>query len=549
MRPLSLAAHRITLLGALTVWFSLLLATPAAAHAELVNISPANGAQLKTPPTQVQMTFTESVNLIDGGIRLVDEVGRTVPTPEPTVDGRIVTWPMPAGLPDGAYIITWRVVSADGHPVSGASSFGVGTATAAVPGSVTGTGTTGTTGSTVATGSTAPLPVVAIRLVGYLAFALFAGVAAFVLFCAPDTSKHPTLQRLARAGLIGGAAAAFAAILVQGPYTAGVSMSRVLDTSLLQQSLATTFGSAMVWRLALYAILALLAWRLPRILSELARWLVPAGVVGIAVTIAAAGHAAASGPLNLAVDALHTLTAGLWVGGLFALVALGRSVEPRALHKFSTLAMASVFTLIATGTLNALRKLDAVEQLWQTRYGLTLLVKLAVVAGTLAAAAVSRRRLQQHQVPLQSVRLEAALTVAVLAITALLTMTAPPPQRADPSTQAGLAPGATNEEVEISLGDQGKAVLAVLPATTTGSHLHLVITDTNGRPLPATGVSLKVANPGRDIAPIPVPMNRDNGVWVANYRFPFTGTWKAILTVDGIGPSAVVATADIRIRG
>jgi putative copper export protein len=126
---------------------------------------------------------------------------------------------------------------------------------------------------------------------------------------------------------------------------------------------------------------------LSRIVSELASWLVPAGVVGIAATIAAAGHAAASGLIDFSVDALHALTAGLWVGGLVALVALGRSVEPRALYKFSTLAMASVLTVIVTGTLNSLRHLDAVEQLWQTRYGLTLLVKLTVVAGTLAAAA------------------------------------------------------------------------------------------------------------------------------------------------------------------
>jgi copper transport protein len=551
MRPLSAAARRVALLGTLAVLFSVLVATPAAAHAELVNISPANGAQLKTPPTQVQMTFTESVNLIDGGIRLVDEVGRTVPTSDPTVDGRIVTWPMPADIPDGTYIISWRVVSADGHPVGGASSFGVGTAAAALPGFATGTGTTGATGGTVPTGSTAPWPVVTIRLAGYLGFALFAGVVAFVLLCAPDASRHPSLQRLARGGLVAGAAAAVAAILFQGSYTAGVSMSRVFDTRLLQQTLATPFGTAMVWRLALYGVLALLAWRLPRILSELASWLVPAGVAGIAVTIAAAGHAAASGVVDLTVDALHALTAGLWVGGLFALVALGRSVEPRALHKFSTLAMASVLTLIATGTLNSLRELDAAEQLWQTRYGLTLLIKLALVAGTLAAAAVSRRRLQRHQVPLRSVRLEAALTVAVLAITALLTMTAPPPQTAPPTDQTGqgAGPAVANDTLEMSLGDQGKATLAVAPATTTGSHLHLVITDSNGRPLSATGVSLKVANPGRDIAPIPVPMSIDNGVWVASYRFPFPGTWKAILTVDGIGPSAVVTTADLTIRG
>jgi hypothetical protein len=225
-------------------------------------------------------------------------------------------------------------------------------------------------------------------------------------------------------------------------------------------------------------------------------------------------------------------------------------VEPRALHQFSTLAMASVLTLILTGTLNSLRELDAVEQLWQTSYGLTLLIKLTLVAGTLAAAAVSRRRLKQHQVPLRSVRFEASLSVAVLAVTALLTMTAPPPQAAEPNIHAGhdAGPSAANDTVQMSLGGQGDAALTVLPATTTGSHLHLILTETNGRPLPATGVSLKVANPARDIAPIPVPMSMDNGLWVASYRFPFPGTWKTILTVDGIGPSAVVTTADITIR-
>jgi hypothetical protein len=110
---------------------------------------------------------------------------------------------------------------------------------------------------------------------------------------------------------------------------------------------------------------------------------VPAGVAGLAATIAAAGHGAASGVLDLGIDALHALAAGLWIGGLAALVGLGRSVEPRALHKFSTLAMTSVLTLIVTGILNSLRQLDSVEQLWQTRYGLTLLIKLVLVAGTL----------------------------------------------------------------------------------------------------------------------------------------------------------------------
>jgi copper transport protein len=548
MAPLSTTAHRVTLIATLAVLFSMLFASPAAAHAELVNTTPANGDQLTRPPTQIQMTFTESVNLVDDGIRLVDHVGATVPTPEPTVNAQTVTWPMPAEMPEGPYVVTWRVVSSDGHPIGGAFSFGVGTAAAAVPGSSTGADTPDAASGSLATRPTAPWPVVAIRMAGYVAFALLAGVAAFVLLCAPDTSEDRRLQLLARGGLLGGAASAVAAILVQGPYIAGVSMTRVFDTRLLQETLATPFGSAMTWRLALYGVLGVLIWRLPRIVTGLASWLVPAGVAAIAATIAAAGHGAASGLIGLGVDALHALSAGLWVGGLVALAALGRSVEPRALQQFSTPAMASVLILVVTGTLNSLFHLTAVAELWQTRYGLTLMIKLTLVAATLAAATVSRRRLRQHRVPLRSVRIEAALTLAVLVVTALLSVTAPPPQARAPTTHAGHDAGPVNDSVQMSLGDQGQAALAVSPATTTGSHLHLALTDKNGQRLSATRVTLKVANPDRDIAPIPIRMSKRDGVWVASYRFPLPGTWKAIFTVDGVGPSAVVTSGEITIR-
>jgi hypothetical protein len=239
---------------------------------------------------------------------------------------------------------------------------------------------------------------------------------------------------------------------------------------------------------------------------------------------------------------------------LIAIAALGRAVEPRGLHKFSTVAMASVLTLIATGTLNALRHLSAVDQLWQTRYGFTLLIKLALVAGTIAVAAVSRRRLQQYRIPVRSVRGEVALTVAVLIVTALLSMTAPPTQ-ANPN-QANLQTANTGQDAgaasvnavaQMSLGDYGTAELAILPATTAGSHLHLALSDNKGKSLKANRVTLKVANPGRGVAPLPVPMSIRDGVWVASFRFQFPGTWKAIVTVDGIAPSVIVTSADMKI--
>ena len=145
------------------------------------------------------MTFTESVNLSTRRHRLVDDAGATVPTPDPTVDGH-------CQLADASRSAGWglrrmAVVSADGHPVS--ALLRVGTARA-VPGPATGAGSADTTGSTVATGSSAPWPVVAVRLVGYVAFALPAGVPRSCCFAHRTPAKSPS-QRPTRGVLVGAA--------------------------------------------------------------------------------------------------------------------------------------------------------------------------------------------------------------------------------------------------------------------------------------------------------------------------------------------------------
>ena len=537
MAHMSTTVRRGILAGLLAAVFGLLLASPASAHAELVASTPGNGARLAQAPAEVQMRFTEAVNLIPGGIRLVDEAGASVRTSEPAVAGHTLTWRMPTDLAQGSYVVSWRVVSSDGHPVAGAFSFGIGAPARAVAGNT----------------PTTPWMVVAARLAGYLGFALFAGVVTFVLWCSPGTRTHPTLQRLVRAGLIGGALAAVIGLLLQGPYIAGLAMSRLLDPALLQETLGTPFGSAMAARLALYAALAALAWRLPAITTGYRRWLTPAGIAALAVAIAGAGHGAASGrPLDLGIDALHALTAGIWVGGLVALAVLGRGVPPLALPRFSTLAMGSVVVLVATGTLNSLEQIKDPLDLLLTRYGLFLLLKLALVAATLAAAALSRHRLRQGRVPLTSVRVEAGLTASVLAVTAILAMTAPPSQLVLPTNDPAAARSTaasrpTPTVVHMSLGEQGKATLQVLQPGTPASQLQVFLTDSNGQPLKSGGVDLKLANPDHDLAPIPVPLKPWNGAWSADYHFPLPGTWKAILTVQTPDHTGVVTTADITI--
>ena len=101
-------------------------AGPAAAHASLVSTDPGEGARLETVPAQVTVEFSEGVSLGAGYARVLSSDGERVDTGTAAVEGRILSIPLRADLPDDGYLVTYRVVSADSHPISGAFSFAVG---------------------------------------------------------------------------------------------------------------------------------------------------------------------------------------------------------------------------------------------------------------------------------------------------------------------------------------------------------------------------------------------------------------------------------------
>ena len=104
-------------------------ASPAAAHASLISIDPADGARLDESPDHVTLTFTEPVSAELGGVRVLDATGATVHQGAARANGAEVQIDLEPNLPDGTYVVSYRVVSADGHPVRGGSVFGVGEAT------------------------------------------------------------------------------------------------------------------------------------------------------------------------------------------------------------------------------------------------------------------------------------------------------------------------------------------------------------------------------------------------------------------------------------
>ncbi|KOG31630.1 copper resistance CopC/CopD family protein [Streptomyces resistomycificus] len=378
------------LLGTVLVLLLLGSAGPASAHAALRDTDPADGTVLKSAPRHLTLTFTESVGLLEDSFRVLDpdnhrlRVSPARHAPEGSDTARVT---LPAKLAEGTYVVAWRVVSADSHPVSGAFTFSVGKAT--ITAATTDTGP-------VEDPATESLYNIA-RYLAYLAVALLIGSAVFLTVCRPPDAAP--LRRLLRAGWLTLLGATLALLVLRAPYESGAGPAAALDPSALTRTLTTRPGLVLLARLALLVPAAVLLVRLPRRERPSRTWLAAGAALsaGLAVTWAAGEHASAGiqVPVAMTSSVLHVLATAVWLGGLTALLtSLYRSTSafpPAVVARFSRLAFWSVVVLVVTGVYQSWRGLGSWSAFSDTTYGRLLVVKLLAVALLLAAAGLSRR--------------------------------------------------------------------------------------------------------------------------------------------------------------
>jgi putative copper resistance protein D len=165
------------------------------------------------------------------------------------------------------------------------------------------------------------------------------------------------------------------------------------QSAILQSATSTLFGQLFLVRIAVLLGLALVLKRGTGLAEPLA---------ALALVLpAATGHAAASSPagftlVGAALDALHLLACGFWIGGLAVLVALFRRKEPNillALSLFSNFAMIAVLLLVMTGLINAASIILSGKGGPAAPYLGVLGAKLALVALMLTLAAANRFKL------------------------------------------------------------------------------------------------------------------------------------------------------------
>ena len=249
--------RRRLLLALLAGWLlaGVVTAGPASAHASLVSTDPGEGARVEQVPAAVTLQFSEGVSLGAGYARVLGSGGERVDAGTASVDGDVLTIPLRTGLPDDGYLVTYRVISADSHPVAGAFSFVAGNGDL-VPTSAAGAGN-----------RTNPVVGFVLPLTRWLAFAglaLAVGVPLLALLCWPGGWASPRLGRMATWGAVAVAVGALGSFLFQGPYAAASGPGSLLDPSLLRATLDSEAGRALLARFVLALALAVVlrpVWR------------------------------------------------------------------------------------------------------------------------------------------------------------------------------------------------------------------------------------------------------------------------------------------------
>jgi copper transport protein len=574
-------------LAATALPFLLLLALPgsAAAHAVLVDTVPERGTNPERAPERVVFRFNEPVETAFGSVRVFDSRGRRVDTggaDHPGGDARAVAVGLKAGLPDGGYTATYRVISADSHPVSGGFVFSVGDGGAAPAAPVDDLIASGDAGvvTDVALGAAKALTYAAIAVAaGGLLFLLAVWLPALREVAGADDAWRLAsesfvgrLRRVAAVTVATGAGAALLGVATQAASAAGSSAWDALDPQVIADMLGTRAGTTWGLRLVDWALLGVLLVAVasrqalpalrPASLGAVGQALPRGGrlaVLGPAVILlgflvlspALAGHAGVSVPTAVLFPAnvVHVLAMSAWIGGLalllLALPAATRRLQPAdrtrllsaALLRFSPIALGAVTALLATGILQSLFHLTSVGDLFDTAFGRAILIKAVLLAALIALGALNRRRSlprlrriaagggspgDEGRVLRRTLRTEIALLAGALAVTAALTSYPPPDS---------LAAGPFSTTTELGAA---RMELTVDPAAVGSNEIHIYLTN------PRTGaqfdrfrnLNVTLALPAKRIGPLEPRLDKAGpGHWVIrSAQFSPAGDWR--LTVS-----------------
>lgn len=487
----------------------------AAAHASLVASEPSAEAVLATAPQSFTLTFNEPVTVLR--LQLIDPRGRSHPVSAIDQDGATLRFAPPASLGEGAYVLSWRVSSDDGHPIGGALTFWIGAPGQRLPAIEV---------------PDDPLRRTAIwltRIATELTLLMAVGGAVFLgwIAAAPPRGARATCVVTALLGLV----TLILSVGLHGLDVLDLPIRQIGDAAVWRAGGAGSFGDAATLSgIALVLALAALRWH-----GWNARLLSLGAVVGLGTAFAVSGHAATAEPRVLASGAVwvHGVSLAVWIGALVPLaIAVGSKGDsaPATLRRFSRAIPPAVVALLISGVALAAIELGRVDALWQSDYGRVLIGKLALVLGLLGLALWNRVRLTPRLLAGEaaavrtmraSIFAELMLVIAILGVVGLWRFTPPPRSVAVQSAEVvHLHTERAMATVTLTPGQAGPIAITVLLQTADEA------------PLAAQALTVSLANPDAGIEPLSAEAQKAaNGQWQARLTAPVPGRWTLTLGV------------------
>lgn len=499
------------LLLALVTGLALLPLQQAAAHAVLLETSPAAGSVVAVAPSEIVLLFNEPMRIIGVTVMAADGTDMAPSVPANAVDGRIVL-PLPQPLPDGRYLVSWRIGSLDGHVLSGSFAFAVGEGMSASDLPV------------AESGSDAAQRwfMVAVRALSRLALFFAAGIALFRVLLSPPTALDSILDRRIRRLAVGAIVALLLLVGAEGAQRTALGIAG--------------FASPDAWRAALdmptiglhllsLAGLVLLALR-PRGIVALI------GALASFTTLATSGHVLTHLPMPVGQALMigHGIVAAMWLGAISPLRSSLATPDQAAVvalfRRFHGVAAIVVSAVLASGIVMAWLLLPRIADLWSSAYGLRLCAKLVAVATMLAIAAINRFWLTERAlagVADAKTRLSRMLRVDIVAAALAVVLAAglsfgPPPL-------ASLGTLMTADHYEIAL--------ELSPGRAGDNDIEIELIPMHGGPMAPLSVKLRAGSPSAGIEPmtldaIPVSPGRYR---IENVPLWAAGSWQIELDI------------------
>lgn len=572
-------------------------------HAFVINSSPSQSGSIASSPQQIDVFFSEPVDLRYSNLKVLDSNGKQVDKGDVRYlqnDESKLTVSVPL-LKDGTYTVSTNVLSQiDGHVTENAFVFAIGQAVLS------------TNVSSSGPSSTLYLPEAIARFPTLLAQVMIVGAAFGSLWMWRPLSKissltestsqtrHIVNKNLAIYYVIA------AIILVSSNFAILYFQATAINGSVIDV-LGTRFGTVLLERsLISFIILGLSLYEYRQFRKKeshtFSKWesigILTIGIILLATT-SLIGHAASSKQLMpLIIDFVHNLTASIWIGGTFylafVLIPILKASKMNLYYKlatlsvwiprYSTLVVTLLGILIITGPFLLYILEDNLSLVIGSLYGTFLIAKLSLaglmvilggyssvfiynrVVDLLKAAQVVGIRPSNYKLPSgesdserkaestivnfrRALVIESILGIALLLSVGLLVNTGVPESEMQNLSQASTAGSTEIEHYESTrfVDNDTKIDLSITPFEVGNNNFKVSFLDVNGNPIEVQSAEIKYRQIEESIGPITIDLEKQStGVFSANASFGIPGLWD--MEVQGIpikqNMSGIVASFD-----